>query len=101
MLIPRQPQIAKPAPADIRLSSYLGVLHRTLVQEFVRVYYILRGLSSRGVDMPLSTPSYTVATLPAADAGSIIYVSDEVGGAVLAFADGTNWRRSTDRAIVS
>jgi hypothetical protein len=46
--------------------------------------------------------SYTVATLPsAASAGGFIYVSDESGGAVPAFADGTNWRRVTDRAIVS
>lgn len=47
-------------------------------------------------------PVYTVATVPAATtAGGQIYVSDEAGGAVTAFSDGTNWRRSTDRAIVS
>ena len=48
--------------------------------------------------------SYTVATLPsaaAAGAGSIVYVSDESGGAVLAFSDGADWRRVTDRAVVS
>lgn len=46
--------------------------------------------------------SYTVATLPtAATAGGMIYVSDETGGAVPAFSDGTNWRRMTDRAVVS
>lgn len=46
--------------------------------------------------------SYTVATVPAATpAGRMIYVSDETGGAVPAFADGTNWRRVTDRAVVS
>jgi hypothetical protein len=46
--------------------------------------------------------SYTVATLPsAATAGGIIYVSDETGGAVPAFSDGTNWRRVTDRTVVS
>lgn len=33
--------------------------------------------------------------------GRIIYVDDEAGGAVLAFSDGTNWRRVTDRAVVS
>lgn len=50
----------------------------------------------------LQAPTYTVATVPsAATAARIIYVSDEVGGAVLAFSDGTNWRRVTDRAIVS
>ncbi len=45
--------------------------------------------------------SYTVATLPTVVTGGLIYVSDESGGAVLAFSDGTNWRRVTDRAIVS
>jgi hypothetical protein len=48
--------------------------------------------------------SYTVATVPSAStagAGAMIYVSDEVGGGVPAFSDGTNWRRVTDRAIVS
>jgi hypothetical protein len=46
--------------------------------------------------------SFTVSTLPSASvAGRLIYVSDEVGGAVVAFSDGTNWRRITDRTIVS
>jgi len=49
-------------------------------------------------------PSFTVAGLPAAGtagAGATAYVSDETGGAVLAFSDGTDWRRVTDRAVVS
>jgi hypothetical protein len=48
--------------------------------------------------------NYSVATLPSATEqrpGSIAYVSDESGGAVMAFSDGTNWRRVTDRKIVS
>lgn len=46
--------------------------------------------------------SYTVAGLPpATTAGQMIYVSNETGGAVPAFADGSNWRRVTDRAVVS
>jgi hypothetical protein len=48
--------------------------------------------------------SYTVAGLPAAataGAGAIAYVSNESGGAVLAFSDGSAWRRVTDRAVVS
>jgi len=50
----------------------------------------------------VETVSFTVSTLPSAStAGQMIYVSDESGGAVIAFADGTNWRRLTDRAIVS
>jgi len=51
---------------------------------------------------PVGLKSYTVAGVPsAATAGQMIYVSNESGGAVPAFADGTNWRRVTDRAIVS
>lgn len=47
-------------------------------------------------------PSSTVAALPsAAAAGLWIYVTDETGGAVPAFSDGANWRRVTDRAVVS
>jgi hypothetical protein len=48
-------------------------------------------------------PSYTVATFPDAAAWvrRIIYISDEAGGATMAFSDGTNWRRMADRAIVS
>ena len=52
---------------------------------------------------PLVNMAYTVATVPTASlwTGATIYVSDETGGAVMAFSDGTNWRRNTDRAIVS
>lgn len=47
-------------------------------------------------------PTFTVATLPnPAPAAQVIYVSDEAGGAVMAFSDGTHWRRCTDRAIVT
>lgn len=51
----------------------------------------------------LQLPTYTVATVPSAATyvRGLIYVSDETGGAVPAFSDGTNWRRVTDRAIIS
>lgn len=56
------------------------------------------------VDGAIKMKSYTVSTLPSAatvGAGAIIHVSDEAGGSVVAFSDGTAWRRLTDRAIVS
>lgn len=55
------------------------------------------------VEGPVRVKSYTVAGVPAASAaaGQIIYVSNETGGATLAFSDGTNWRRVQDRAVVS
>ena len=46
--------------------------------------------------------SYTVAGLPPpAEGVGVAFVTDEVGGPTLAFSDGTNWRRTTDRAVVS
>lgn len=47
--------------------------------------------------------TYTVATVPAAATypRAMVYVSNEAGGAVIAFSDGTNWRRVTDRAVIS
>ncbi len=51
---------------------------------------------------PVGLPSFTVAGVPSATTvGRMIFVSNEVGGAVPAFSDGTAWRRVTDRAIVS
>lgn len=52
----------------------------------------------------VKTGSFTVATVPSAStagAGALIFVSNESGGAVTAFSDGTNWRRVTDRAVIS
>ena len=51
---------------------------------------------------PPIVPSYTVAGVPSASpAGQLAYISNETGGAVLAFSDATNWRRVTDRAVIS
>lgn len=53
---------------------------------------------------PMRLVSYTVAGVPSAataGAGAQIYVTNEVDGAVPAFSDGTNWRRVTDRTIIS
>lgn len=52
----------------------------------------------------LLLPSYSVAqlaNLDAAPSAQMVYCTDDAGGAVPAFSDGTNWRRVTDRAIVS
>ena len=46
--------------------------------------------------------SFLVSALPSASQpGQMIYVSDETGGSVMAFSDGSNWRRITDRVVVS
>jgi hypothetical protein len=66
--------------------------------------YDLGTIATTGVFYPgqLVLPSYTVSSLPtAATAAQFVYVTNDAGGPVPAFSDGTNWRRVTDRAIVS
>ena len=53
---------------------------------------------------PTSHDSYTVAeanALSGLQSGDMIFVSNETGGATMAFYDGTNWRRTQDRAVIS
>jgi len=59
-------------------------------------------LNTNLLGLQVQLTSYVVASLPAATtAGGLIFVSDEAGGAVPAFSDGTNWLRVTDRVTVS
>ncbi len=53
---------------------------------------------------PTPHDSYTVSeagSISGMSPGDMIFVSDETGGATMAFYDGTNWRRLQDRAIIS
>jgi|13_taG_2_1085334.scaffolds.fasta_scaffold00057_38 hypothetical protein len=53
---------------------------------------------------PTPHDSYTVSeanALTYINAGDMIFVSDETGGATMAFYDGTDWRRLQDRAVIS
>jgi hypothetical protein len=70
------------------------------------VEYDLGLIVVSGIIQPdsLILPSKTVAELAilsASPAAQFVYCSNESGGAVPAFSDGTNWRRVTDRAIVT
>lgn len=49
----------------------------------------------------INPPFFTVAQLPTNGSIRLAIATDEAGGAVLVFFDGTNWRRVTDRAIAS
>ena len=53
----------------------------------------------------IKVPTYTVAEAPsasAAGAGTIIYVSNGAAGSpILAFSDGTNWKRSDTGATIA
>lgn len=47
-------------------------------------------------------PNYSVARLPPATRSGVqIYVTNETGGACVAYADGTTWRRVRDDVEVS
>ncbi len=67
------------------------------------IYLFRASKVSIKAEVPVQMPSYTIATLPDATIpgeGALIYVTDATGGAVLAFSDGTDWRRSTDRTVI-
>ncbi len=56
------------------------------------------------VDGAVRLGTSTVASLPDAStigAGAMLYVSDASGGSIIAFSDGSDWRRISDRSTVS
>ena len=91
---------AAPAVAASSMRLFKTVTNATQITGVTDLRTLNLSLKSPAL---IPAPSYTVATLPSAAtyARCTIYVSDESGGAVLAFSDGTNWRRVTDRAVVS
>ena len=54
--------------------------------------------STNGFIGDIKVPTYTVANAPSAsdaEAGTVVFVSNgAAGSAILAFSDGTNWKRS-------
>ena len=71
--------------------------------DLVKAWDSIASEIERLFDRAVTPRKFTVASLPPAalNEGLQVYVSDESGGAVLAFSDGTDWRRSTDRAVAS
>lgn len=86
-----------PPPIQNAISTVSGELTQVWVLFFMKLRDVL------SLNTPWQIMSATVSTLPDATAyeGSLLYVSNESGGKVVAFSDGINWRRVTDRAIVS
>ena len=75
--------------------------HRRRIAERANVGLPIDG--SYPMVAPLLLSSYTVAGVPDATlwTSGMIFVSNETGGATVAFSDGTNWRRVQDRAVIS
>jgi len=61
--------------------------------------------STNGFVGDIKVPTYTVATAPSASdagAGTLVYVSDgAAGSAILAFSNGTDWKRSDTGETIS
>ena len=85
----------------VPLSHPDDILHRRLLA--MRANSAMPKDGTEGMQQPLRLMSYLVADVPTASlwAGSIIYVSDEIGGATVAVSNGTNWVRTSDLATVS
>lgn len=82
------------------------VLFNELLDHAIRINEAVVKDGTEPMEAPLPLASYEVADLtgPLAASnwpGAAIYVSNETGGATLAFSDGTNWRRVQDRNVVS
>lgn len=61
-------------------------------------------VSTNGFEGVVQVSTYTVAGAPSAAsiAGTLIYVSNGAAGSpILAFSDGTNWKRSDTGATIS
>ncbi len=86
----------------------LGVNEDRVISELLQNFLddLDRKLNSDVFGIGLQLPTYAVADLPPAGtknilAGMTAYASDETGGAVPVFFDGSDWRRVTDRAVAS
>lgn len=86
---------------DAPLVHHDGAEHRRQIA--MRANASLPYDGSRGMGNPLLLAPYAIADLPTASLweNGLVYVTNDIGGAVPAFSDGTDWRRCTDRAVVS
>ena len=106
--VSKTPSLPKPSGDQIHnifawATQMVRVLFNILTSYATRLNAAIVADGSEVMTAPLVLATYTVATVPTASSYTqgLIYVSDETGGAVPAFSDGTNWRRVTDRAIIS
>jgi len=94
------PAIAKPVLIEIPTSSQSGDEVGTVYETNTLLRIKSATAASNTTGIPL--PTYTVASLPAVETGTLIYVSNGAAGSpVVAFGDGSNWLRCDTRAAVS
>ena len=94
------PAIAKPILIEVPTSALSGDEVGTVYETNTLLRIKSSTAANNTVGIPL--PTYTVATLPTVETGTLIYVSNGAAGSpVVAFGDGSNWLRVDTRAAVS
>lgn len=94
------PAIAKPVLIEVPTSALSGDEVGTVYETNTLLRIKSSTTANNTVGIPL--PTYTVATLPTVETGTLIYVSNGAAGSpVVAFGDGSNWLRVDTRAAVS
>lgn len=100
-------------PSPVNLTSFAGIaafltqLVNTLSNEFrdhaLRLNASMTNDGTEAATAPVVLKTYVKAALPDAVlySNGMIIVSDDVGGLTPAFSDGANWRRTSDRAVIS
>ena len=94
------PAIAKPVLIEVPTSSQSGDEVGTVYETNTILRLKSATAASNTVGIPL--PTYTGASLPTVETGTLIYVSNGAAGSpVVAFGDGSNWLRCDTRTAVS
>lgn len=94
------PAIAKPILIEVPTSALSGDEVGTVYESNTLLRIKSSTAANNTVGIPL--PTYTVATLPTVETGTLIYVSNGAAGSpVVAFGDGSNWLRVDTLAAVS
>lgn len=90
---------------DPGTSGFLTVLIRQIMDGFQSIINVLGSIADQmnSPTVPVLMPTYVKTGLPSAadNVNGVIVVSNDVGGLTLAFSDGTNWRRTADRNVIS
>lgn len=89
------------------IADFVGQLVNTLTSEFrdhaLRLNAAMMADGSEAASAPVILKTYTKTNLPSAATyiNGMIIVSNDTGGLTPAFSDGTNWRRTADRNVIS
>lgn len=101
-----QPTATLPYPLNLNAGEALNVFLLSLVRQLSDALNSNSNTVNTMADefnTAFLLPTYAKAALPdvAVNNQGLIMVSDDVGGRVPAFSDGVNWRRVTDRNVIS